>query len=279
MAQAWKPARLAAAGPLPTTYTLSLDSISEFVVHSSSYSAKYGRALGGVIEAVTKSGENSPYGNVFYCFRNDISNANTIQANAAGLSRPELRFNQYGANSGGPLLFRMSERYGRVGVEGSLFPISQLHFKQPGQPLFDRDLTSFGPRFGFAYRIGDSEKTVIRGGAGIFIGNNYPGLLTIAASAYIPPMIRASLYSFGYTRSITFFTPATAQVLAFPDTSFISPSQLLATLAKPNSGPAPIFVAPDWRNTSAYQWNFSIERTITQNSSSISPMSVHGLST
>ena len=49
--------------------------------------------------------------------------------------------------------------------------------------------------------------------------------------------------------------------------SFISPSQLLATLAKPNSGPAPTFVAPDWKNTSSYQWNFSIERTITQNSS------------
>ena len=163
---------------------------------------------------------------------------------------------------------RLTERFGRVvGVDGSLFPISQLHFKQPGQPLFDPDLTGFGPRFGFAYRLGDSDKTVIRGGAGIFIGNNYPGLLTIAASTYIPPMIPANLYSFGYTRSITFFTPSTAPGLSFPNASFISPSQLLATLAKPNSGPAPTFVAPDWKNTSSYQWNFSIERTITQNSS------------
>ena len=113
---------------------------------------------------------------------------------------------------------RLTERFGRVvGVDGSLFPISQLHFKQPGQPLFDRDLTGFGPRFGFAYRIGDSDKTVIRGGAGIFIGNNYPGLLTIAASTYIPPMIPANLYSFGYTRSITFFTPSTAPGLSFPN--------------------------------------------------------------
>ena len=54
--------------PYQSTYTLSLDSIAEFVVHSNSYSAKYGRALGGVVEAVTKSGENTPHGNVFYYY-------------------------------------------------------------------------------------------------------------------------------------------------------------------------------------------------------------------
>jgi hypothetical protein len=80
-------------------------------------------------------------------------------------------------------------------------------------------------------------------------------------------MIPANLYSSGYTRSITYFTPSTVPNLAFPDTSFISAAQILGTLAKPNSGPAPTFVAPDWRNTSAYQWNFSMERTITASSS------------
>jgi hypothetical protein len=108
-----------------------------------------------------------------------------------------------------------SERFGRVvGVEGSTFPISQLHFKQPGQSIINPDYTSFGPRFGFAYGVGETGKTVVRGGAGIFVGNNYPGLLTIAASTYIPPMIPASLYSSGYTRSITYFTPSTAPGLS-----------------------------------------------------------------
>jgi hypothetical protein len=102
--------------PYQSTYTMSLDSIAEFVVHSSSYSAKYGRALGGVVEAVTKSGENTPHGNVFYFMRNDIFNANTIQANAAGLPRPELRFNQYGANTGGPIL--RNRMFFWVGFEG-----------------------------------------------------------------------------------------------------------------------------------------------------------------
>ena len=80
-------------------------------------------------------------------------------------------------------------------------------------------------------------------------------------------MIPAGPYSFGYTRSITFFTPSTVSNLAFPNTSFISASHILQILAKPNSGPAPIFVAPDWRNTSAYQRNFSIERNISAGSS------------
>ena len=35
---------------------------------------------------------------------------------------------------------RPSERFGRVvGVEGSVFPVSQLHFKQPGRPLIPQD--------------------------------------------------------------------------------------------------------------------------------------------
>jgi hypothetical protein len=66
-----------------STFTLGLDSIAEFVIHSSTFSAKYGRALGGVIETVTKSGTNAVHGNVFYYLRNDVLNANTIQANAA----------------------------------------------------------------------------------------------------------------------------------------------------------------------------------------------------
>jgi hypothetical protein len=42
------------AAPGQSTFALSLDSISEFAVHTNNYSVRYGRALGGVIETVTK---------------------------------------------------------------------------------------------------------------------------------------------------------------------------------------------------------------------------------
>jgi hypothetical protein len=90
--------------PGQSTFALGLDSIAEFVVHSNNFSVRYGRALGGVIEVVTKSGSNELHGNVFHFFRNNVLNANTIQGNAAGLSTPPLRFNQFGGNAGGRIV-------------------------------------------------------------------------------------------------------------------------------------------------------------------------------
>ena len=125
---------------------------------------------------------------------------------------------------------RPYERFGRVvGIEGSAFPISQLHFKKPGDPLIPQDFEGLGPRIGFAYNLGN--KTVIRGGVGIFVGLNYPAMTTAATSSYIPPVIPASLFNSAYTRSITYFNRSQWPNLAFPDNSFISPSAILQTLA------------------------------------------------
>jgi hypothetical protein len=108
-----------------TTFALGLDSIAEFTVHTGNYSARYGRAMGGVIEAVTKSGTNQIHGNVFEFLRNNALNANQTQNNAAGVPIPKLEFNQFGANSGGPIV--KDKMFFWVGYEGLRRIVGQSH--------------------------------------------------------------------------------------------------------------------------------------------------------
>src|SRR6185295_7842672 len=52
-------------------YSLSADAVREFQVSTSNYSAEYGRAAGGVVNAVTKSGTNQLSGSGFYFLRDN----------------------------------------------------------------------------------------------------------------------------------------------------------------------------------------------------------------
>jgi len=79
------------------------DTIAEFRILESNYSAEYGRNGGGVISVVTKSGTNTWHGSAFEFVRNDDFNANTFFNNENGLSRNVLKRNQYGGTFGGPI--------------------------------------------------------------------------------------------------------------------------------------------------------------------------------
>ena len=52
------------------SYSTSEAAVDEFQVNTSNYSAEYGRAAGGVINTVTRSGTNDLHGTVFYYTRN-----------------------------------------------------------------------------------------------------------------------------------------------------------------------------------------------------------------
>src|SRR6266542_1435243 len=53
------------------SYSISQAAVREFQVNTSNYSAEYGRAAGGVVNAITKSGTNEFHGNAFYYQRNN----------------------------------------------------------------------------------------------------------------------------------------------------------------------------------------------------------------
>lgn len=79
------------------------ETIQEFKVQTSLYGAAYGRAGGGNIQILTRSGSNEWHGEVYDYLRNDVLNANNSFLKAASVDRPVLRRNVFGATLGGPL--------------------------------------------------------------------------------------------------------------------------------------------------------------------------------
>jgi hypothetical protein len=77
----------------------SVDSIQEFQVQTSNYSAEYGQAGGGVFIATMKSGTNTFHGSAYDYFVNEFLNAATPFVNA----KPRNRRNDYGFTFGGPV--------------------------------------------------------------------------------------------------------------------------------------------------------------------------------
>ncbi len=89
--------------------TFSQEAIREFQVVTDSYSAEFGKATGGVVNIVTKSGTNELHGNAFWYFRDEGLNAkdyfekNDVFGNSIDRDKAPFSANQYGATLGGPI--------------------------------------------------------------------------------------------------------------------------------------------------------------------------------
>lgn len=96
-------------------YSTSQVAVREFQVLTGVYSAEYGRAVGGVVNSVTKSGGNQLHGEIYFSRRDDfISSKNpkvtlpvynaTTQTTSLIPYRPKDKRNQYGFGVGGALI-------------------------------------------------------------------------------------------------------------------------------------------------------------------------------
>jgi hypothetical protein len=84
-------------------YLYGEDSIQEFQVSVSPYSAVYGGGA-GFVNAVTRSGSNNFHGSAFYYNRNSATGANDALDAAAALPKPQDNLQQFGAGVGGPIV-------------------------------------------------------------------------------------------------------------------------------------------------------------------------------
>ena len=124
---------------LGTTSSLaSVDAVQEFSIQTSTYAPEFGRQPGAHVSLVTISGTNDYHGSVFDYLRNDKFDANNFFDNAAGLSRPPLRQNDFGGTFGGPLPFFNFGEGGPAfnsGKDRTFFFVSYegLRLRQPGR--------------------------------------------------------------------------------------------------------------------------------------------------
>ncbi len=79
----------------------SVDALDEFKLQTSTYSAEYGRSLGGVVNLQIKSGTNQMRGSAFEFLRNDALDANDFFNNKNNRAKPDFKQNQFGGTLGG----------------------------------------------------------------------------------------------------------------------------------------------------------------------------------
>src|SRR5215467_2031308 len=108
------------AGRTRISSQLSQDAVQEFQVLSSNFAAEYGKAMGGVINTVTKSGTNDLHGTAFWFFRNRTLNARDRYATT---NPPEYR-HQMGGSLGGRIIKDKLFWFLNSEIQRRNFPIS-----------------------------------------------------------------------------------------------------------------------------------------------------------
>jgi outer membrane receptor protein involved in Fe transport len=81
------------------TFQPSINTVQEFKVDNSTFSAEYGRNSGAIVNIATSSGTNTYHGEFFEFLRNDVLDAR----NFFDARKPPFKRNQFGFNLGGPV--------------------------------------------------------------------------------------------------------------------------------------------------------------------------------
>lgn len=79
---------------------IGVEAIREFQVLTNTYSAQYGKSMGGQLNAVTKSGTNTMHGSAYEYLRNDKLDARKFFDSG----KKPFKRNQFGASLGGPIM-------------------------------------------------------------------------------------------------------------------------------------------------------------------------------
>jgi hypothetical protein len=159
----------------------SVDAIAEFKTLTSNAPGDFGIGSGGTINMAIKSGTHDFHGEAYEFFRNDAMDANNFFANLAGSPPPELRYNIYGWNLGGPVwipkIYNTDRRktFFFWNQEWRKFVVGTQIY-QPAIPQAQRngDFSSFGKNI-LVPNTGDPAQNAKFASLGLTPGQPFPG--------------------------------------------------------------------------------------------------------
>jgi outer membrane receptor protein involved in Fe transport len=126
------------------TFIPSVESLREFKVQTSAYSAEYGRTSGGTVSAIVQSGTSRYRGSVYGYFRDQRFNANNFFNNSKNIAKPADEFKQFGGSLGGPVKELSSGTFFFFNYEGLRRTVPrQFTSTMPTDALRKGDLSGF----------------------------------------------------------------------------------------------------------------------------------------
>ncbi len=154
------------------------ESVQEFRVINSDYSAEFGRATAGIVNIITRSGTNNWHGTLYEYFRNNKLDAiNLLEAKGSHV----LRQNQFGAAIGGPIQKDKTFFYANYELQRraeshfynsfvlanitSINTVKTVAYKLPAEPDLSSVLATGDTDNGFVrmdHRFGDKHNLYVR---------------------------------------------------------------------------------------------------------------------
>jgi hypothetical protein len=175
------------AGRTRISAQISQDAVQEFQVLSTGYSAEYGRASGGIINTVTRTGENNSFGTAYWFFRNSALNARDPHS----VIKPSEERHQAGASIGGKLVRDKLFYFLNTEIHRRDFPIVSSLTRPP---LFSSD-----GRF-----VGTCEATADQCSAALAFLNRHFRLIDRSASSELGFARIDAKPSYGHSVSASF---------------------------------------------------------------------------
>ncbi|HWC17999.1 MAG TPA: carboxypeptidase regulatory-like domain-containing protein [Terriglobales bacterium] len=132
------------------------DAVQEVSVQTSNFGAEFGRAGGGLVNVITKSGTNAYHGTIFWQYASQAFNSLSNLDKVNGSSHPDFSENLYGFTVGGPIKKNKTfffaalqqDRFRSPGQFAFVVPtadaVTNLRSLFPGNPRLDLYLSALG---------------------------------------------------------------------------------------------------------------------------------------